>query len=317
MFELLTRAKNGLVMIGLSLQMMWHEKKLFIFPLLKMLIFVIACFLMLNIIFFGATFTFVATKGLTNRIHLWLVENWHVDWLTQVSRVVIITFGLIFFLVLLLLFLVTAFVFNLINMATIAAANQVFEGRALGITESFSIAWDACGMAAKWTSADVAMHTLLRFIGGSDKRGWGQILSSTLGLAWGTATFFVIPIIVQEKIGLIAAVKKSATLFKQTLGESAALATGLSVINFLIFPGMIGIILLIWRYRGLSIPVAGQTVPHYLYWMFFTFMVLLIGSAFLRMITSAALQLYKAAAYRFIERKNAGIFTGYFVSHPL
>jgi len=48
----------------------------------------------------------------------------------------------------------------------------------------------------------------------------GKIAVAIVGMAWALATFFVIPIMIFENIGVFASIKRSAQLFKQTWGES-------------------------------------------------------------------------------------------------
>jgi len=61
----------------------------------------------------------------------------------------------------------------------------------------------------------------------------GQMIASAIvgliGFAWGIATYFVVPIIITEKIGSKDAIKSSAALFKKTWGENLIGNIGMSL----------------------------------------------------------------------------------------
>ncbi len=48
----------------------------------------------------------------------------------------------------------------------------------------------------------------------------GKIAVAIVGIAWALATFFVVPVMIFENIGVFSSIKRSAQLFKQTWGES-------------------------------------------------------------------------------------------------
>src|SRR3989475_11630478 len=49
----------------------------------------------------------------------------------------------------------------------------------------------------------------------------GRIIAGALGAAWGIVTYLVVPVLIFEKIGPWAAVKRSGSLLRQTWGEAA------------------------------------------------------------------------------------------------
>ena len=69
---------------------------------------------------------------------------------------------------------------------------------------------------------------------------WGRVLASILGFAWSLAAFFVIPVMIYEKLPPVAALKKSFELFKKTWGEMIVVSLGTGIIFFIaVFIGMI------------------------------------------------------------------------------
>jgi hypothetical protein len=68
---------------------------------------------------------------------------------------------------------------------------------------------------------------------GVESRGGiaGRIVGSIAGLAWTVVTFLVLPVLVFEGLGPIAAVKRSGRLFKQTWGENLMTNAGIGIVG--------------------------------------------------------------------------------------
>src|SRR2546430_14490730 len=49
----------------------------------------------------------------------------------------------------------------------------------------------------------------------------GRIIAGAFGAAWGIITYLVVPVLIFEKIGPWAGVKRSGSLLRQTWGEAA------------------------------------------------------------------------------------------------
>tara|TARA_B100000959_G_scaffold260867_1_gene297841 strand:+ start:490 stop:1320 length:831 start_codon:yes stop_codon:yes gene_type:complete len=62
----------------------------------------------------------------------------------------------------------------------------------------------------------------------------GGIASFLVQVAWWITTFFVVPMIVLDNIGVGESMKRSPQLFKQTWGEDVVASTGTGVINILV-----------------------------------------------------------------------------------
>jgi hypothetical protein len=84
---------------------------------------------------------------------------------------------------------------------------------------------------------------LLRAI--EERAAWlGQIVAGLMGLAWGIATAFVVPVLVFEQVGPFDAVKRSVAVLRKTWGEAIignadlSLSFGLLAIAGLLFLGL-------------------------------------------------------------------------------
>ena len=62
----------------------------------------------------------------------------------------------------------------------------------------------------------------------------GGIISLMIRYAWWITTFFVVPMIVLDKIGIGESMSKSPELFEQTWGEDVVSTVGTGIINFLV-----------------------------------------------------------------------------------
>ena len=63
---------------------------------------------------------------------------------------------------------------------------------------------------------------------------FGYIASFIVQVAWWITTFFVVPMIVLDNIGVGESMSKSPELFKQAWGEGVVSTTGTGIINFLV-----------------------------------------------------------------------------------
>lgn len=61
-----------------------------------------------------------------------------------------------------------------------------------------------------------------------------------MGMAWSAVTYFVVPVIVVERMGPIAATKKSFSILKKTWGESLTANFGIGFVVFAV--SLLGII---------------------------------------------------------------------------
>ncbi|MBW3583656.1 MAG: hypothetical protein KY455_11210 [Euryarchaeota archaeon] len=121
----------------------------------------------------------------------------------------------------------------------------------------------------------------------------GQILAGLAGMAWNLMTYFVLPIIAAEGLGPIDSIKKSASVFKRTWGESIVGGLGIGLIFFLL--GVLGVIPLFIAYSignaTLLIAVFALVV---LYWVF------------LAILNSTASQVLVATLYRYATKGETG-----------
>jgi hypothetical protein len=84
----------------------------------------------------------------------------------------------------------------------------------------------------------------------------GQIVSALLGTAWTIITYFVVPILVVEKVGPFEAIRRSTALLKKTWGEALVGHFGLGLFKLLLaIPGVVILLLGIAMCVGNLLPV--------------------------------------------------------------
>ncbi|CAB4595854.1 unannotated protein [freshwater metagenome] len=174
----------------------------------------------------------------------------------------------------------------------IAAANERLDGGSFTMGQAFSKATSRTPSIVGWSAINSTVGVVLQAV--RDKAGFvGDIAAGFIGAAWNVITWLVLPIIVVEGIGPIAAIKKSASLLKTTWGENLFAQAGIGLIGFLLMlPGII-----VFGALSFAVPVVG--IPLLLLW------IVVIGC-----LMSALGAIYRTALYRFAVGLSVGdVFT--------
>jgi len=182
-------------------------------------------------------------------------------------------------------YIVAFFIGIFFNAAVIGAAMIRLEGGNPTVSDGLRIARQNLGRIFLWALFAATVAMILRAI--QERVGFiGKIIVGIIGIAWSLGTFFVVPVLIYEKLGPWAAVKRSASIFKRTWGET--LAGGFSMGGIFLLAGLAGVlpIVLGWIFGGVFGLVAGLLLA-IVYWI-------LIG-----LIASAASSILTAALYRY------------------
>lgn len=104
------------------------------------------------------------------------------------------------------------------NVALAAAADQALQGATPDTRAARAVARSRIGVIAAWALVSAAVSLVLSAV--RDKAGVaGDIAAGVGGAIWSLVTFLVVPVLAFEGIGPIAAMKRSATLFRQRWGQ--------------------------------------------------------------------------------------------------
>ena len=118
------------------------------------------------------------------------------------------------------------------NAALIAAALERLRGGDPNIGSGLRAASARLPQILAWALITVIVSMILQAL---RERGGiaGSIASMIGGVAWGLATFFVIPVLVSEGVGPIEAIKRSAGLLRQTWGNQVTANFGFMIVGLL------------------------------------------------------------------------------------
>lgn len=255
------RVGIGWKLTKLSLGVLWDDKGLIVLPLLSLLITGAAWAVFLVSIFFVA-----APTGTFN------------SWLFYVGLAIV--------------YFVTFFVSIYFNAAVMGAAMIRLNGGNPTISDGLKVASENVRRIAGWALLTATIGLVLRAI--SERFGFvGRLVTGIAGLAWGVLTYLVVPVLIFEKIGPWAAVKRSGSILRQTWGEAAGGYFTLGGIFLLLaLPGLL--LIFVGVLIGGLIPLLAFTAIAVVYW-------LILG-----LLGSAAQSILVTALYRYATTGQLG-----------
>ena len=114
-----------------------------------------------------------------------------------------------------------AFAATYFNVAFYALAAATIDGRPMTVSQAFGHARSRVWTIALWALVATSVGVALRAIEQLPAGGWlRQIVEWIVDLAWSLATFFVVPVLALEDVGVRTALRRSAATIRQTWGES-------------------------------------------------------------------------------------------------
>lgn len=184
--------------------------------------------------------------------------------------------------------------------ALVIGANERAEGREPTRSNILSMAWQRRGRILSWAVLTTTVGLVLRVI--RDRLGSvGAIIGALGGLAWGVATFLVVPVLVAEDVGPVKAVRRSASLLRDTWGPSLRSYVRFGLIALLLWlPAVAAVLvgLLLVTSDGTDVEMAGGVLLG-----FGVLAMIALGTVF-----SAVTAYVKAVIYRYATgRSTPGI----------
>jgi hypothetical protein len=185
------------------------------------------------------------------------------------------------------MYVALAFVAIFFNAAVISTAMKRLKGEDASIGDGLAEARAHVGKIFVWALITATIGMALRLL--QERAGLiGRIVIGLIGVAWNVITFFVVPVLLFEPLGVTDSIKRSASIFRQRWGEQFI---GNATIGIAIFLVAIPVVLL----GGLvaaAVPVVG--IP---------FLVVAIGA--LAAVGSACTGVFNAALYRYATTGEA------------
>ncbi|MEO5562251.1 MAG: DUF6159 family protein [Chitinophagaceae bacterium] len=199
------RLSNGWKIAMNSFKVLSANKQLIIFPLLSG----ISLLLVIGSFFTGI----LATNG------------WNFDSMEEMS-----TFTIYFFMF--LFYIANYFIIVFFNMALVHCTRLYFHGEEVTVAKGLQFSLSRIGVIFSWAVFAAIVGTILKAI--QENSGiLGKIITGIIGIVWGVATFFVVPIIAYENLGPIQAFKRSSQMMKEKWGESLGANFSFGLIQFI------------------------------------------------------------------------------------
>jgi hypothetical protein len=187
-------------------------------------------------------------------------------------------------------YFVNYFVIVFFNSALVACAVIRFRGGDPTLADGFRAAMSRLPQIAGWAAVSATVGIILKAIESRSEK-LGQIVVGLLGTAWSIATYFVVPVLVVEKLGPVDAAKRSVAILKKAWGESIVANFGIGLFVFL--ATLPGIALIVIGAFVAATKTAALGIALIVLGVVWTLLVSLISST-LNTIIIAALYLYAA-----------------------
>lgn len=128
-----------------------------------------------------------------------------------------------------LFYLVTAYVTIFFNAALISQANVALSGGRPSVAAGLKVAGANWLRILPWALLSATVSIILRAI--EERLGFvGRIVAAIVGVAWNLVTFFVLPVLVLERVGVGAAMTRSKEMLRRTWGENVLGNAGLGLL---------------------------------------------------------------------------------------
>lgn len=165
---------------------------------------------------------------------------------------------------------------------------KIAEGEQVSFQDGIDLANSRLGVIFQWTVISVTVGLILRAL--RERGGVAGTIASALGnIAWGVATFFVIPVLVTKNIGPIDAIKESSSLLRRTWGEQVIGETGVGL-----FALLITLPLSIIAITGIIVAVMSESLAAMVVGIGIGGVILVLVAAFASTLTTV----YRAVLYR-------------------
>jgi uncharacterized protein DUF6159 len=209
-------AKKGRIASGFALareccRVLWTDKQLLVFPLVSG----IASFVVLA--------SFIGVGWASSEVVADAQGNMHVQ-PTNDDLFWVLCGGFYF---------LNYFVIVFFNVALVGCAMTRFRGGTPTLADGLRLARERLPQIAAWALLAASVGVALRVI--EQRIGIiGKIVVAILGAAWTVATYFVVPVLVAEKIGPLDAARRSAAVVKKAWGESLVSNVGIGALTMLV-----------------------------------------------------------------------------------
>ncbi len=138
------------------------------------------------------------------------------------------------YVLLFLFYVISYFAVTFCNVALVAVASNRMGGGFWRMHQGLALAWQRRFTILQWAILAATVGMVLNMI--YERVGIvGKFLTRLVGLAWGLATFFIVPVLAFDNLSPIEAVRRSAQLFRKTWGENVVAGVSTALIFMIPF----------------------------------------------------------------------------------
>lgn len=120
-------------------------------------------------------------------------------------------------------------------------AAMAFRGEEPDVRDGLAAAWRARRNIVAWGLVAATVAVIVRAI---ERQGrGGQLVAAVFGVAWGLLTYFIVPVMVLEDVGVSEMFRESARAFRARWGEYAGASVGVGVVFLLVVLAAIGVLI--------------------------------------------------------------------------
>jgi len=251
---------RGWQLTKMSLRVIRKDKEILIFPVLSGLIMLLILGSFIGGIFLTSGFT-----GLAEGSNGWM---FYVFWAIY--------------------YFISFFVAIFFNACMIGCATIRMNGGDPTVADGFRIAGQNLGRLLLWALFAATVGLIIRAI--QERVGFiGKFIMGLVGVAWTVVTYFVVPVLIYEKLGPWGSVKRSASILKKSWGEALVGNLGIGIIfAALMIPGILAII------AGIYVLVSSGLAAAVVIWVVAIAYIVIIA-----IIATAAESVLVAALYRY------------------
>ncbi|WP_417693346.1 DUF6159 family protein [Roseibium sp.] len=138
-----------------------------------------------------------------------------------------------YWVVLFILYFLCFFVVIFFNAALIYCAMIRLFGGDPTVMDGLRSSWRVLPHIFAWSLFAASVKLVLDFLA-SRSDFLTRLVASGIGMAWGIATYFAVPVLVVEEVGPISAIRQSASTIRKTWGEALITHVGLAAFHSLI-----------------------------------------------------------------------------------
>ncbi len=126
------------------------------------------------------------------------------------------------------------FIVIFFNAALVAAALERLRGGDPNVGSGLRAAATHLPQILGWAIIAATVGLILQLARGRTDNFLGRVALAIVGGVWAYLTFFVVPVLVAEGLGPIAAIRRSGSLFRRTWGQQVAASFGFGLVYILV-----------------------------------------------------------------------------------